>query len=118
MSFPGPVEIITTVLRRYREYLDNLPEESSEIRLVKPSSFNLLSVDSMIDDDLRKSEWNIFRSIVREEGWRVFANGGVAALHDVADQVEEAFGDRDSWHISVLDKWFDGIGSDKSQWTA
>lgn len=104
----GGAPHIVNCLRRYRQWRDQKagnPDPRPIADRIRP-----IGQRDMFAEMERNPFWYALRSEVRDVGWNAFVSGGMRAMHDIERQVDEAANDGE-WSVSVLDKWWDGIGN-------
>lgn len=111
------VEFLVACLQHYRQHDQNTALAPRPLWAVSPpncSSRQSASelTDILLDDPIRSA----LRGKVRDIGWQAFVEGGLEEMDRLANQVDAVA--NGSFETSTLDKWWDGIGDDRTQWTA
>jgi hypothetical protein len=110
---------LTDIMRYYREHRN----EPTELQPLARAAFAPVAILTAAFTRIEpRPEWQAnlervakelvpfaLRASAREIGWNVYANGGLDLMHRVSDVMEDL--SPDTFAGSILDKWWDGIGS-------
>lgn len=120
-------KILIGLLHRYREDRKGRAKAArrDDAEILRPKFLGKGDLDNIpplwsVDDVTGHHERNPVRFVLRcgarEIGWRAFVRGGCAEMHRVCDAVEAM--DETGFAPAILDKWWDGIGSDREVWSS
>jgi hypothetical protein len=103
-------KVIAECLQRYSNHMGG--QEASRAHAGWERELDR-SVKGTIDEMLRDPVRYALRGCIRDAGWQAFHEGGVAAMHDLENDVLVLFPteERRNWVSAILDKWWNGVGT-------